>query len=316
MPGEQLLEVGGVVLRLALREGAPEHADQGCALEQRQVGRQGRDAAAGGEADHQEAAVPGDGAEGLLEQFATHRIVDHIHALAAGELLHLVLEALLAVVDQVVGAGVARHFQLLGSARRGDHLGAHGLADFHRRQADTAGSTEHQQGLALLQVGALLQRMHRGAVGHAEGGGGGQVHALGYRQHVVAGHRHFLGEAAPAGQGHDPVAGAQVRDLLADRLDHAGRLAARGEREGRLELVLALNDQGVGEVDPGGMYLDQHLVLLRFRAGQVFQDQAGGRAEGFAEQGFHRAFLAFVIAGSVGGPPGGSTSMVTPDGTP
>ena len=46
-----------------------------------------------------------------------------------------------------------------------------------RGQAYAAGRTEHQQGFARLQVGALFERMHRGAVGHAEGGSGVEVHA-------------------------------------------------------------------------------------------------------------------------------------------
>ncbi len=139
-----------------------------------------------------------------------------------------------------------------------------------------------------MQIGALFQGVHRGAVGHAEGGGAGEVHAFGNRHHVIAGHLDLLGEAAPAGQGHDPVAGPDVGDLFADRGDHPGRLAARGEGEGRLELVLALDDQGVWEVDPCGVHIEEDFVLRRARAGDFFQDQAAGRAEGFAEDGFHR----------------------------
>ena len=182
MPSEQLLEVGQVVLGLALGEGAPEHADHRGALEQGQVHRQLGDAAAG-EADHQQAAVPGDGADGLVEQVAADRVVDHVRALAAGQLLDLLLEAGLAVVDQQVGArglATSSFSALLAAAIPG----AHGLADLHRRQADATGGAQYQQGLARLQVGALLEGVHGGAVGHAEGGGGIEVDALGDRHHV------------------------------------------------------------------------------------------------------------------------------------
>lgn len=289
MPGEQLLEVGQVVLGLALGEGAPEHADHRRALEQGQVHRQLGDAAAG-EADHQQAAVPGDGADGFVEQVAPHRVVDHVGALAAGQFLDLLLQAAGAVVDQQVGAGGLGHFQLLVTAGGGDDPRAHGLADLHRRQADAAGGAEHQQGFPRLQVGALLERVHGGAVGHAEGSGGIEVDALGDRHHVVAGHGHLLGEATPAGQRHDPVAGLEVTDLLADGSDGAGGFATRGEGERRLELVLAFDDQGVREVDPGGVHVDQHFVLLRLGAGNLFEHQGLGGAEGLAQDGFHGGF--------------------------
>ena len=312
-PLHQLLEVGQVVLRLALGKAAPEHADQRGALEQRQVGRQCRDAAAGSEADHQEAAVPGHRTEGFLEEAAADRVVDHVHALALGDFLEAVLEALAAVVDQHVGAGVARHFQLLRAAGSGDHGGAHGLADLHRGQADAAGGAEHQQGLARLQVGALLERVHGGAVGHAEGRSLSEVHAGRHRHHVVGRYCNLLGKGAPAGQRHDPVSGLDVADAFANRGHHARRFAARGKGEGRLELVLALDDQCVGEVDAGRMHVQHDLVLLRNGAGGFFNDQVLGRAEGFAQYGFHRGLLRFVMARSVGSAAGGSTSMGWPD---
>ena len=76
-------------------------------------------------------SVPGDAAEGLLEQFAAHRIVDHIDALAAGQGLELLAQATFAVVDQFVGAGGLGHGELVGGTGGSDHPGAHGLADLH-----------------------------------------------------------------------------------------------------------------------------------------------------------------------------------------
>ncbi len=79
-------------------------------------------------------------------------------------------------------------------------------------------------------------------------------------------------------------------DFLADCADYAGSLATRGEREGRFELVFALDDQRIGEVNPGGMHLQQDFVLLRLGAGDVFQHQGFGGAEGFAQHGFHSKY--------------------------
>lgn len=39
------------------------------------------------------------------------------------------------------------------------------------------------------------------------------------------------------------------------------------------------------------MNLKQYFILLRFGAGDFFQYQGFGGSEGFAQHGFHRAFL-------------------------
>ncbi|MNZ95053.1 hypothetical protein D3C78_1141830 [compost metagenome] len=136
----------------------------------------------------------------------------------------------------------------------------------------------------------MLERVHRGAISHAEGSGGVEVHRWRDRQHVVAWHGDLLGKAAPAGQGHDPVTDFQVADFFTHCADHAGRFTTRRKREGRLELVFALDDQRIGEVHPGGVHVQQDFILLRDRTGDVFQHQRFGRAEGFAQHGFHQGY--------------------------
>src|SRR5690606_20870028 len=71
--------------------------------------------------------------------------------------------------------------------------------------------------------------MHGGTVGHAETGRGDIVHVIGHRQYAAGVGLHLLGEAAIAGQAHDPVTGLEMLDPGADAGDHAGRLAA-GEK--------------------------------------------------------------------------------------
>ncbi len=211
---------------MSLSKRAPEHADHRGALEQDQVDGQFRNAAAG-EADDQQAAVPGDAADGLVEKVAADRVVDHVGAVAIGEAFDFVLEAGFAVVDQFVRACVSGDFEFLGAAGGGDDAGAEGFADFYGGQADAAGCTEHQQGFAGLQAGALCEGVHGGAVGHAECGRRGEVHALWNRQHVVVGHGDLLGKAAPASEGHDAVAGFQMADVFPDGGYHACGLTPR-----------------------------------------------------------------------------------------
>ncbi len=289
MPGKQLLEVGRIVLWLALRKCSPEYPQHRSALEQHQVGCKLRNRPAG-KAHHQQPAIPGQPAHRLLEQLTAHRIIDHVHALAAGQALDLVTQAGLAVVDQFIGAGRLGHGQFFRTAGRRDHPCAHGLADLHRRQADPTGCAQHQQGFTCLQLATLAQGMHGGAVGHAECCSGGEVHARRHRQHVVERHRHLFRERSPAGERHDPVADLEGAGLFSDRGHHAGCLAAGGERQWWLELVLAFDDQGVGKVDPGSLHIQQDLVVLRYRAGHLFQHQVTRRAQGFAQHSFHRGY--------------------------
>src|SRR5690606_6157608 len=125
----------------------------------------------------------------------------------------------------------------------------------------------------------------------AEAGGSNEVHVIGHRQHVGAGGGDLLGKAAVAGQPHHPVARLKVGDLAADAGYHTGGLATRREGERRLDLVLALDDQGVGEVDASGVDVDNDLVILGYRIGSLFQRQRAGRSVGFAQNGFHGGSL-------------------------
>ena len=83
-PVEQLRDQARMRLRLALLDLGEIDAEQGAALEQRQVERQRRNGA-GGEADHQMPAAPGDRAKRLQRHFAADGIVDHVRPVAAGQ---------------------------------------------------------------------------------------------------------------------------------------------------------------------------------------------------------------------------------------
>ena len=91
----------------------------------------------------------------------------------------------------------------------------------------------------------------------------------------------LLGHAAGDGRADDAVAGLQLRHAGADRLDHAGHLAARRERPRGLELIAVLDDEHVGIVDAAGLDGEQHLSRL------PASDRAAPRAQ--ASRGRRRA---------------------------
>src|ERR1041385_8153236 len=79
VPVRELAHALGEAFGLAAREVAPEHADKGRALEEREVERQLGDVARS-EADHQQPAAPGERAERGLAVRPADRVVDHVHA--------------------------------------------------------------------------------------------------------------------------------------------------------------------------------------------------------------------------------------------
>src|SRR2546423_740884 len=84
-PRDQLLDVPKMVLGLPPDEPAPEDTDDVAALEQCQIQRDRRDLA-GGEADDEEATLPGGGAQGGLAVRTTDRVVHDVSPGTAGEL--------------------------------------------------------------------------------------------------------------------------------------------------------------------------------------------------------------------------------------
>ena len=82
---EQLVADRSPQRRVARRHRAVEHADDLAALEQRQVERDRRDP--GGEADHEEAALPARSPAAPARPYATDAVVDDVDALPVGQLL-------------------------------------------------------------------------------------------------------------------------------------------------------------------------------------------------------------------------------------
>src|SRR5258706_5014247 len=134
IPFPELPEALRELARLAPREVAPEHADNRGALEQREVEGQARNVA-GGEAHHQQAPAPGNGAERRLAVRAADRVIDHVCAFAAGEALHLLAQVLAGVIDGRIRAMLAAHSELVVAPGAGYHARTKRLAEFDRRQS-------------------------------------------------------------------------------------------------------------------------------------------------------------------------------------
>ena len=66
-----------------------------------------------------------------------------------------------------------------------------------------------------------------------------------------------------------PLAGRVAGDVFTHRADHTGALAAGNKRQLRLKLVLALNNQHIGEVESRGLDIDADLIGARLGLGPV-----------------------------------------------
>jgi hypothetical protein len=185
-----------------------------------------------------------------------------------------------------------------------DDAPAHQPGDLHRRHAGAAGRAEDQHRLARLQCGPVPQGVQHGAIGVGEGGGGDRIDVVRQGHDILDGRAGQLGEAAMAGHGQNARAGGGAGHALAQRGNGAGHLAPGGEGEGRLRLVLALDDQRVGEIHRCRFDADQHLARARPRRRGLADHQGRGRAEFTAQNGSHAHFLRFARRLAGPAPPG------------
>ena len=222
-----------------------------------------------------------------IEDIAADRVVDHIRAAPVGQRLDPLAKVFRAVVDQVVGTVLLRVRELLVAACGRDHGCAQALADLHRREPDTAGGAQHQQRLALGQRRAPDERVVAGAIDHGKGRSDVERHRIGDRNDGGGRRHHLLGHTAVgaidehAGAGCRPVrAGSEFRN-------RARAFEAGAEGEGRPDLILAFDQEEIGEVHTDRGDGDAHLA--RPERGRVHSlDRKGlGRAEGPAENRFH-----------------------------
>ena len=152
------------------------------------------------------------------------------------------------------GAAGRGDVELLRRRRhRGDRRAERG-AELHGGQADAAAGAEHDELLARLQPGHRAQHVVGGAVGDAERRGG-----LRRRPRRGCGVSD-VGAPTTASSANAPTSAVPMTrsptatsvDVVGDLVDDAGELAAGDERRRHLELVLAGDEQHVGEVDRRG----------------------------------------------------------------
>ena len=142
-----------------------------------------------------------------------------------------------------------------------DHLGAQRLCDLDGGRADAARRAEHQHRLAVPQRAAAGQReVHRLIVAQQRNGFG-VVEIVRRRPEVGGRHRDALRPATQHGQRRDPLARFELR-LVRRRPHHPGDLHAGDERRLQLQLVLAAQQQQVGEAHAGRTDVDDDYIVI------------------------------------------------------
>ena len=187
--------------------------------------------------------------KGGLELVAADRIVDHVDA---AQILADRANVLGPGIDEVIGAGLAGHVELVLPAGAGDDPRAHQLADLDRGQPHAARRAQHQKRFAGLQPCLVVERHVACAIGDLEGGGVGEAHAVGQDDRALGGKAAMLGQPAVTGKHGDPTADRRPVRVGADRLDAARHLHPEGEGRLGCFLILALDHQQIGEIQPAG----------------------------------------------------------------
>ena len=100
---------------------------------------------------------------------------------------------------------------------------------------------------------------------------------------------------AKSERAHDPVADREPLGAGPD-LGHSSRKFGGGrKRRLRLELIFALDDEGVEEIQRGIGDIHQHLALARDRRLDVFELERLRRAKRGAYKGFHLQLRSLLI---------------------
>src|SRR3954454_2242626 len=133
--------------------------------------------------------------------------------------------------------------------------------------------------------------MQRGAVDHRDAGRAVEVERVRDFHDALRGNGDFLARRAEAAIAEHAVACRESRYAGADAFDNAGELGSRRERERRLDLIFARDDQRVEEVQRRGLDGDHDLAFARHRVGKVRDLKIIGAAEASTQNGFHPGHL-------------------------
>ncbi len=154
----------------------------------------------------------------------------------------------------------ARERDLLVGRGAGDDARPHQPSELDRREPDPARGTEHRQRLAGFEGGTVLERVVAGSIGDGQCRRPVEIEVGGKLDDVIGDNRHAFGGGAEIGVAHDAVAGLERGHAGAYGFDRAGELAARRERERRLGLVFAGDDEGVEKIQPDRRDLGHNLA--------------------------------------------------------
>src|SRR5262249_12107049 len=154
---------------------------------------------------------------------------------------------------------------------------------------DAAGGAQHRERLAALERGALDQRVVGGAVDDGEAGRANELE-VGRKLDEPCGFDREAFACRPIRDiADDAVARRQRGHAIAHALDRAAELAAGRERERRLALIAAGDDQRVIEVEPDRGDAHDGFAGPGRRIRDVGEFEIVGTAEAGAEDGFHGA---------------------------
>ena len=180
---------------------------------------------------------------------------------------------------------------LVGRRRGGDDPRTEQPPELDGGDADATGRAQDEQRLAGRDHRAIRESVEGGGVGEQRGGADLERDRVGQLHDGQLGERDALGVAAVEHRGRDAIADGELRDAAADGGDDARHLAARRERHGRLELVLAVRDEDVGEVDAAGLDVDQDLARRGDGLGDLVDLERGGTGERVDTNGAHGQLL-------------------------
>ena len=239
-------------------------------------------------------AFPGERAHRGFAVGAADRIVDDINAMLAAQPLECVLQVLIGIVHQLVGAVGAGESELGVGRGAGDDPRAHQLAELDRRNADAARSAKHRKRLAGLERGAVLERVIGRPIGDVEPGRACRIEIGRQRDELLDRRCHIFAGRPIADVAQDPVAGLDPGHAGPDPVDNARELAAGRERQRGLGLVSSSDDQRVVEIQPDRF--DLHHALAGAGAGSrhVGQHEVVRTAEMRAQDGFHDRSSAWI----------------------
>jgi hypothetical protein len=214
------------------------------------------------EADGEVAALAGDARPDRLGLRTSDEIENHLCAVAVSELHHPIADVFAGVVDRRGCAEASAVGALLRATRDGDHVRAGRGAQLDSRSANTAGSTDDEDGLTGLQLGPLVQTHVAGVEGEEERGGFDIVELGGRIEHAGSGADRVLGHAPERHLRHrDDAFAAPVLEAVSCGLDHATHVHAEGERWRDLHRRhAAASARGVSEVDRCGRHGDTDLA--------------------------------------------------------